>query len=236
MNADLHIRMDNVTFSKGGSRILGPISFESYERRIGIVGQNGSGKSSFARVLAGLQKPDTGQVLVNDADTYRDRKAALANIGMIFQNPDHQIIFPTVLEEMVFGLTQTGAGKSDAEKTARDVLAQNKRSDWADRNTHTLSQGQRHYLCLMAVLAMKPGLIILDEPYAGLDIPTSISLHRKLDEAKQSLVLITHDPAALKGFDRVLWLDKGAIREDGAAAPVLDAFVTEMTRLGEGAC
>jgi len=227
---------DNVSLAKAGKRIIGPLSLSLSEKRIGIVGQNGSGKSTFARLLAGLIAPDSGSVHLDGADLFKDRKTALARIGVIFQNPDQQIIFPTVVEEIAFGLQQQGQSKAHATAQAREVLTSHGRADWADRNTHTLSQGQRHYLCLMAVLVMQPALIVLDEPYAGLDIPTSMGLHRSLKQLDQSLVMITHDPAALQDFDRVIWLENGHIKQDGPAAPVLEAFNTEMQRLGQLQC
>jgi len=227
------LTFENISLCKQGKRIIGPLTLTLKQRRIGVVGQNGSGKSTFARLLAGLIAPDDGQVLINGTNVFKDRKATLTNIGVIFQNPDHQIIFPTVAEEIAFGLQQQGLTKDAAMARALQVLASHDREDWADRNTHVLSQGQRHYLCLMAVLAMEPHLIVLDEPYAGLDIPTSMGLHRELEGLDQSLVLITHDPAALKGFDRVIWLEDGVVFMDGAASEVLEAFTTEMHRLGQ---
>ncbi len=227
---------DNVSLAKDGKQIFGPLSLNLREKRIGIVGQNGSGKSTFARLLAGLIAPDSGQVHLNGANLFKDRKTALAHIGVIFQNPDQQIIFPTVIEEIAFGLQQQGLNKTDAHRRAQDVLARHGRADWADRNTHILSQGQRHYLCLMAVLAMQPSLIILDEPYAGLDIPTSMGLHHMLGKLDQSLVMITHDPAVLQEYDRVIWLENGSVKQDGPAAPVLADFSAEMQRLGALQC
>ncbi len=236
MNQQSPLSFDNVSLSKEGKRIIGPLSLELTERRIGIVGRNGSGKSTFARLLAGLIAADSGRVHLNGVDVFKDRKLALRHIGVIFQNPDHQIIFPTVQEEIAFGLQQQGRKKPAAMAEALEVLTQHGRADWADRNTHVLSQGQRHFLCLMAVLAMQPSLIVLDEPYAGLDIPTSMGLHRELAGLAQSLVLITHDPAALTGFDRVIWLEAGEVFQDGPADVVLDAFTAEMRRLGQMEC
>ena len=213
--------------------VLGPISVELSEQRIGIVGRNGSGKSSFSRILAGLIAPDVGKVKVKNVDVVKDRKAALATVGIIFQNPDHQIIFPTVGEEIEFGLQQQGMSRERAAEKAELILSYHNRSHWYDRSTHTLSQGQRHFLCLMSVLAMEPDTIVLDEPYAGLDIPTSIQLHRWLETLDQQIIMITHDPEKLKYFDRVLWLEKGQIVGDGFADDVLQDFNSEMIRLGE---
>lgn len=230
----MDIAFDTVSLSLEGRSVLGPISLTLAERRIGVVGVNGAGKSSFVRLMAGLVKPDQGVVRLGEADVFTDRKAALRGIGVIFQNPDHQILFPTVLEEIAFGLRQLGASADQADAQARSVLAQHGRAEWADRNCHTLSGGQRHFLCLMAVLAMAPRVVVLDEPYAGLDIPTSMHLHRAIEALEQRVVMVTHDPRVLVGFDRVLWLDQGRVAADGAPAEVLPVFEAAMAE--RGAC
>ncbi|PCH96637.1 MAG: cobalt ABC transporter [Rhodobacteraceae bacterium] len=227
------IEFENVSYHPQDVPVFGPASFSASEKRIGIVGQNGSGKSSFARLLAGLLKPDSGSIAIDGVDVYADRKAALATIGIIFQNPDHQIIFPTVGEELAFGLQQQGMMRKRAADKAKLVLSLHGRPDWFDKSTQTLSQGQRHFLCLLSVLAMEPKTIILDEPYAGLDIPTSIHLHAWLARLEQQIILITHDPKALTDFDRVIWLENGQIKQDGPAAATLADFTAEMTQIGE---
>jgi len=227
------IELKGVTLTREGRRVIDDLSMTLNERRIGIVGRNGSGKSTLLRLIAGLQAPDSGSVRVNGIDVMNQRKAAIRALGILFQNPDHQIIFPTVEEEIAFGLTQLGTPRAEARSRARAALAAHGRADWAARSTHSLSQGQRHYLCLMAVLAMEPAVILLDEPFTGLDIPTSMQLHRALEGLAQQVVVVTHDPGLLARFDRVLWLDEGRLRADGAAGNVLDHFITEMRALGE---
>jgi len=227
------IELSAVTLTRDTRRVIDALSLTLTERRIGIVGRNGSGKSTLLRLIAGLQAPDTGTVRVHGVDVMRERKATIRALGILFQNPDHQIIFPTVEEEIAFGLTQLGIPRADARARARAVLEAHGRADWAARSTQTLSQGQRHYLCLMAVLAMEPAVILLDEPFTGLDIPTTMQLTRALGALKQQVVLVTHDPALLACFDRVLWLDDGGLRADGAADDVLAKFTTAMHALGE---
>lgn len=226
------IHLTDVRFDRAGRTVLGPLSWSAGEKRIGIVGRNGSGKSTLARLVMGLLKPDAGQLRVHGVDVFADRRAALKTVGMIFQNPDHQIIFPTCEEEVAFGLTQMGQTKEHARAAARAALAAHGVGHWADTSTAALSQGQRHLLCLISVLAMTPKVLILDEPFAGLDIPTATRLHRRLMALEQQVVMITHDPSVLLDFDRVIWLEDGVIKHDGAAPDVLAAFSAEMKRQG----
>ncbi len=226
------IHLKNVSFSVADKVILSGLTLSLTENRIGIIGRNGSGKTTLLRLLAGLIAPTTGEVSVAGIDPAKDRKAALAQLGILFQNPDHQIIFPTVEEELAFGLRQQGRTAMQANAMARQTLTRQGRLHWAKASVATLSQGQRHYLCLMAVLAMAPATILLDEPYAGLDMPTQIRMTRALHALPQRLITITHDPAMLKGYARVLWLENGRILQDGAADQVLAAFGAEMQRLG----
>ncbi len=198
------------------------------ERRIGVVGRNGSGKSTLARLVCGLIAPTAGVVRVGGIDVVEDRRSAIRATGILFQNPDHQIIFPTVEEELAFGVSQLGSARAEAREAAHGVLRRFDRAHWAERSIHTLSQGQRHLVCLMAVLVMQPRVIVLDEPFAGLDIPTSRALSRYLGGLDQQIVHITHEPSALAGHDRVLWLERGEIRSDDLPDKVLPEFRAAM--------
>jgi biotin transport system ATP-binding protein len=228
------IDLQDVCYRPGGNPVLEGITLAASERRIGVVGRNGSGKTSLARVMAGLVEAEAGTVRIAGADVARDRRAALRAVGILFQNPDHQIIFPTVVEEIAFGLRQMGQDARTAEAEVDCVLDRFDKAHWRDAAIHRLSQGQRQLVCLMSVLAMAPRVIILDEPFAGLDIPTAAQLTRVLAGLEATLVQITHDPATLTGFDRVLWIDGGQIRQDGAPEPVLRDFGAEMARQGAG--
>ena len=229
---DVWLTISDLEYERDLVPVLTDLSCSLSYQRVGIVGANGSGKSSLARLLLGLVRPNSGQISVHGVDVYRDRKAALATIGMIFQNPDHQIIFPTCEEELAFGLTQTGQNKTDARQSARDMLARYGRADWAPRSTQALSQGQRHFLCLMAVLIMQPKVLVLDEPYAGLDLATSMQLHRALEKLDQQIVLITHDLDVLADYDHVLWLDAGKLIDQGGPGDVLPRYKAEMQKRG----
>jgi biotin transport system ATP-binding protein len=222
----------NASVSLGGQVVLSDLTLALNERRIGIIGRNGSGKTTLLRLLAGLIAPSVGTVRIDGLNP-ADRRAILPRLGILFQNPDHQILFPTVAEELAFGLRQLGQSQPQADAAARALLAQEQRGHWADAPTHSLSQGQRHYLCLLSILLMRPATILLDEPFAGLDLPTQLRLQRRLAALPQRLITISHDPAAMEGADRVLWLEAGRIRADGPPGAVLPAFTAEMARIGE---
>ena len=224
------IYLKDVIFEFETHRVIDQITLNVSEQRIGIVGVNGSGKSTLARLISGLIAPISGSISINDIDIYKDRKAALKTVGIIFQNPDHQIIFPTCIEEISFGLMQQGMTRIEAEERSNEILLQFDRLKWSDQLAHNLSQGQRHFLCLIAVLAMKPDVIILDEPYAGLDLPTSLQLRHELNKLSQQIVMITHNKDILVDFDRILWIDNGKIIKDGSFKNVMPDFEEEMQR------
>ena len=215
-----------------GRVILRDLTLDLTEQRIGIIGRNGSGKTSLLRLMAGLIAPSSGTVRLGSLDPFRDRKALLSRLGILFQNPDHQILFPTVIEELTFGLRQQGLPADQARARALAALTAEGRGDWCDRPCHQLSQGQRHYLCLLTVLLMEPQTILLDEPLAGLDLPTQIRLARRFAGLPQRLITISHDPASVRSCQRVIWLDAGTLRADGPPGPVLDAFEADMHRIG----
>lgn len=224
--------LDAVDLTIDGRDILCGITVRTEARRIGVLGRNGSGKTTLARVMAGLQIPTAGRARIAGVDVARDRRGALGAVGILFQNPDHQIIFPTVQEELAFGLGQMGLSKAESAQRVAQTLARFCKQTWAKAAIHQLSQGQRQLVCLMAILAMDPQVIVLDEPFAGLDIPTAMHLARVLADTSAALVHISHDPRMIAGYDHALWIEGGKVEMQGAAAQVATAFETAMTALG----
>lgn len=193
-------------------------------QRIGVIGDNGSGKSTLLRLINGLLLPTSGRIVVAGFETARHRKELPTHVGFVFQNPDHQLIFPTVGEEIAFGLTERGMPARQARHQALVLLEQHGCTGWIDRNVNELSGGQKQLVCILAVLATEPSILLMDEPFSSLDLPTRLALSRKIMNLPQQIVMASHDLELLAQFDRVIWLDAGRIRQDGSPADVLSAY------------
>lgn len=226
------IRLSSLSYSVQGKTLLQDVTVTLSARRVGLIGRNGSGKTTLLRLIAGLVAPTEGQVLLGVIDPFTDRKAALTRIGILFQNPDHQILFPTVEEELAFGLTQLGTSQAQALAGARAHLAAEGRADWASLAVSTLSHGQKQWICLQAVLMMQPETLLLDEPFAALDLPTEAHLRRRLGSLPQRLITIAHRPEDLSDCDEVLWLEQGRVAGFGPPNAVLPAYSAAMQMLG----
>tara|TARA_R110002020_G_scaffold95357_39_gene228870 strand:+ start:2371 stop:3117 length:747 start_codon:yes stop_codon:yes gene_type:complete len=222
------IRFEDVSLTLEDRVVFDGLSVEMDVSRTGLVGRNGAGKSQFLRLVSGLVTPDSGTVTVNGFDPAKNRKRATREIGFVFQNPEHGLLFPTVIEELTFGLKAHGMGKREADARAREILQNFGVPGWDERLVHSLSQGQKHLLCLMVATAPEPGLLLLDEAFAGLDLPTETSLHRMLARLPVAQIAANHDLASLARNDRLVWLDAGAVRAEGAPDEILTAYRAEM--------
>lgn len=218
------IVMRDVVLSRGGRRVLKHINLSLTERRIALVGANGSGKSSLVRLINGLLTPDAGSVEVCGQAVTDIGRAMPRLVGFLFQNPDHQIIFPTVAEEIGYGLRQLGVTRREAAARALAVLQENNCSDWAERPVSSLSEGQKQLVCILAVLVMAPRILVLDEPFASLDLATRMSFLARIDALDQQVILISHDLEAVAHYDRAVWLDGGRVVGDGPPAEVLPRY------------
>lgn len=223
------VSAQNLIYQLDGKVLLTIPQLDLAQKRVAVIGRNGSGKTTFVRLLAGLIKPTQGLIELDGIDPFDDRKAAIRTVGILFQNPDHQIIFPTVIEEIAFGLAQLGHSKNDSREQAHLVLKRFNRQDWSERSIVTLSQGQRHLVCLMSVLAMSPKIIILDEPFSGLDIPTKAALNAEFSQLDQSIIHITHDTNSIENYDTVIWLEQGQIAQVGRPDQVIPAYIEAMS-------
>jgi len=217
----------------GKEKILEDLSLSITEQRVGFIGRNGSGKTTLLRILAGLQELNSGKVLIDGTEVAKKRKEAIEKVGIIFQNPDHQIIFPTVGEELRFGLTQLGLNRNEADLKVIACLKQYDKVEWFERSISTLSQGQKHLVCLLSVLLMEPKVVLLDEPFTGIDIPTQLKLEHYLSSLKQTIIHVSHVPETFETYQRLIWMDEGVIQADGTPKTVIKKYINAMENYNE---
>lgn len=147
--------------SPGAMRtILAPVNLQLAEQRIAIVGANGSGKSSLARLVNGLISPSTGHVCVNGLDTISDGARVRRQVGFVFTDPAAQLVMPTALEDVELSLHRSGLSRAEREHRAAEILAQIGLTDHAYASVHTLSGGQKQLLALAGVLATEPQILV----------------------------------------------------------------------------
>ncbi|MEV6069005.1 ABC transporter ATP-binding protein [Nocardia sp. NPDC052001] len=219
------IELDAVSHSFGDREVLARLDLTLTERRIAVIGSNGSGKSTFARLLNGLQVPSRGQVRVDGLDTRKQGRAVRRRVGFVFQDPDVQIVMPTVAEDLAFGLKHHGLAKADIAERVSEVLAEYGLTEFRDHPAHLLSGGQKQLLAIAAVLSIRPEHVIFDEPTTLLDLRNKRRITRLLRELPQRIVVISHDLDLLTDFDRVLVFDAGRLLADGPPAETIPFYL-----------
>ena len=219
------IALTGVGLDRGERAVLSGIDLTMSERRIGIVGANGSGKSSFARLLNGLLLPSRGSVTVDGLDTRKEAKAVRRSVGFLFQNPDNQVVYPTVGEDVAFGLTGRKLPKAEIAARVGVTLERFGLAGFDDRLVHELSGGERQMVALAGVMILEPRWLVLDEPTTLLDRKNTRTIMAAIEALDQHVVLVTHDLSLLEAFDRVLVFEAGRIVADAAPREAIDAYV-----------
>ena len=192
---------------------------------ISIAGSNGSGKSTFARCLNGLLLPTEGEILVDGMDTNDDdliwdiRK----KIGMVFQNPDNQIVSSMVEDEVAFGPENIGIENPELRKRVDNVLKSVGMYEYRNREAHKLSGGQKQRIAIAGAVAMRPDCIVFDEPTAMLDPKGRnqvMKVIRELNDQGITIILITHFMEEVAEADRVLVMKSGKLLADSVPEDV----------------
>lgn len=204
---------------------------------LSIIGHNGSGKSTLVKLLNGLFLPKSGTVLVDNMDTRDEERIwdIRQRVGMIFQNPDNQMVATVVEEDVAFGLENMGVAPQEIQRRVNEALKAVNMTEYAASAPHMLSGGQKQRVAIAGVLAMKPDVILMDEPTAMLDpsgrwevMDTVQRLH---EEEGMTVVLITHFmEEALRG-DRVIVMEKGQTVLEGKPRQVF-AQVERLKQIG----
>lgn len=225
---DATIELDQVSVELDGHRILDDVTVRLAQRRIAVIGANGSGKSTFARLLNGLVTPTSGTVRVHGYDVARDAKRVRALVGFVFTNPDAQILMPTVAEDVRLSLRGSGLGRAETDERVAQLLAAYGLADRADAPAYSLSGGQKQLLALASVLVREPCLVVADEPTTLLDLGNARRIGRLLtDELPMQTVIVTHDLELASRCDVALRFRDGRLDQLGEPAEVIDRYRRE---------
>ncbi|WP_262174948.1 energy-coupling factor ABC transporter ATP-binding protein [Haloarcula laminariae] len=189
-----------------------------------LVGPNGSGKTTLVRHFNALLEPDSGTVAVDGVDVTADPLAARTSVGMVFQQPRDQLVAATVGADVAFGPENLGLPRDEIDRRVASALSAVELDGRQDDHIDALSGGEQARVAIAGALAMEPTHLVLDEPFAGLDLRARRSLLARLDELQESgtsVVVVTHDLRDLRErADRIVVLDGGEIVTDGPPAEV----------------
>lgn len=224
-----HISLQNLSYAyeEGQQPAVNEVNLDIRKGEfVALLGHNGSGKSTVAKLLNGLYTPTSGRVLVSGMDTADDRNTweIRKRCGMVFQNPDNQIVATVVREDVAFGLENLGVPSERMPRLIDDALRAVNMLEFADRAPHLLSGGQKQRIAIAGILAMQPEAIVLDEATAMLDpsgrqevLETALRLNR---ERGVTVVWITHFMEEAARASRVAVMYKGSLVMDGSPREV----------------
>lgn len=241
--SDTIIKFDNVSFAyeledEGVVNAVNDFSLEVPEGQfLAVLGHNGCGKSTVAKLINGILVPNKGKVTVEGMDTSDEEKTVDIRriVGMVFQNPDNQIVATIVEDDVAFGPENLGVEPSEIRKAVDNALKAVGMYEFRNREPHRLSGGQKQRVAIAGVLAMKTKCIVMDEPTAMLDpqgrkevMDTVMKLNKELGI---TVILITHYMDEAVKADRVVVMDGGRIAMDGTPKEVF-RNVEKMKKLG----
>ena len=191
------IQLENIVFSYAGCKpVLDDLCFTLEEgAKLGLIGHNGSGKTTMLHIIMGLLKPSSGTIRAfgKPIETKKDFLDVRRKIGFLFQDADDQLFCPTVLEDIAFGPLNLGKSPTEARKMAMETLERLNLKGFEERVTHKLSGGEKKLVALATVLVMQPKALLLDEPTTGLDEDTNIRIIALLNSLDIGYIIVSHE-------------------------------------------
>jgi len=192
------IELRDITFTYPGAArpVFQDFNFQLLPgKHLGLVGPNGSGKTTMLHLIMGLLRPQAGKVVIFGREVSKERNfvEVRRQVGLLFQNADDQLFCPTVLEDVAFGPLNQGKSPAEAVGIARMTMLQLGLEGFEDRVTYKLSGGEKKLVSLATVLAMQPKILLLDEPTTGLDDQTRRRLIRILKDLEISYLIVSHE-------------------------------------------
>jgi energy-coupling factor transport system ATP-binding protein len=219
------IEFNHVSFSYGGENTINDVSFHINKGDfVALIGENGAGKTTIAKLCNGLLKPSNGSISVNGLDTRTTRTSRIArSVGFLFQNPDRQICQNTIRDEILFGLGFTVQDTSEREQRCTAILEEFGFD--GSRNPFSMSRGERQRIALASLLACEPEVLILDEPTTGLDwreCMQIMELIQKRNTAGATVLMVCHDMELVQDFARrILVVTEGNLLGDGPTEEIM---------------
>jgi cobalt/nickel transport system ATP-binding protein len=207
-----------------GSRALDGVDLHVHPgERVALLGPNGAGKTTLVLHLNGILQPSTGEVRIAGLAVERDHLLEIRRrVGIVFQDPDDQLFMPTVREDVAFGPANQGLVGAELDERVDEALAAVGMADRRDRAPHHLSLGERRLVAIATVLAMRPEILVLDEPTANLDPAGRRELAEVLEALEHTMLLVSHDlPFALRLCERSVVLNRGRVSADGLTSALL---------------
>nr|ADI17489.1 ABC-type cobalt transport system, ATPase component [uncultured beta proteobacterium HF0130_04F21] len=206
------VTFEKIYFRKEGVLILEDISVDIKNKNTGLIGDNGSGKSSFLRLIKKLELPSSGKIF------------SKCSTSLIFQNPDHQILCPTVKDEICFGLMERGEQLDIVEKKFENLVSKFQINFLTEKNTHELSEGEKQLVCILSSIMDEADLILLDEPFSSLDQKNQKKFTNFVLQLPKPIIMASHQLSLLENFDEIIWLDSGQIVTVGSPNRVLSKY------------
>ena len=225
---DKIIEIKDLSFEyEAGLKTINHISFDINKGDyVAILGHNGSGKSTIAKLLIGLLEKKSGSIIINGYELNLENLYKVRdNIGIVFQNPDNQFIGATVRDDIAFGLENTCVPQSDMDKIITTYAAKVGMSDFLDHEPTKLSGGQKQRVAIAGILAMAPTIIILDEATSALDSATEARITQAFDRLSKgrTTLVIAHRLSTIRNADEIAVVDEHGIAEMGTHDELLAA-------------
>ncbi|KSU52682.1 biotin transport system ATP-binding protein [Microbacterium enclense] len=219
------IRCIDVASRLGARDVLRGVSLDLDARSVAVVGDNGSGKSTFARLVAGLIRHTTGELRVLGLDPDRDATELRRRVALVLSNPDAQIVMPTVADDVALSLRPARLPRAERDRRVATALERFGLDGLADRPAHDLSGGQKQLLALCGAFVRAPDLVVADEPTAFLDARNArlVSDHL-LADAGHRLVVVTHHLGLARRCERAVLFSDGRVVASGISDEVVDAY------------
>lgn len=219
------LRCEGLGVRLGDRTVLSDVCLDIEARAIAVIGDNGSGKSTFVRVVAGLVRRTTGTLEVAGHDPDVDPATHRRRVALVLSNPDAQIVMPTVSEDVALSLRPARLPRAERDRRVTEALVRFGLDALADRAAHELSGGQKQLLALCGAFVRTPALVVADEPTAFLDARNARAVaDHLLADTGHALVVVTHDLSLARRCEAAVLFEHGRVVASGPAADVVDAY------------